>query len=104
MRPREMDGSFMKDFDPLKGWKGFQEGNAAQYTWYVPHDIQGLINLMGIDLFNERLEKTFIESRKTQFGGEKRLIVFPVSRNCIIKEINPACMMPGYSTIPANRG
>ena len=90
-----MDGSFMKDFDPLKGWKGFQEGNAAQYTWYVPHDIQGLINLMGIDLFNERLEKTFIESRKTQF---------PVSRNYTIKEINPAYTMLGYSTIPANRG
>lgn len=76
MRPREMDGSFMKDFDPLKGWKGFQEGNAAQYTWYVPHDIQGLTELMGIDLFNERLENTFIESRKTLFGGGKEIDSF----------------------------
>ena len=35
---------------------------------------------------------------------EKRLIVFPVSRNYTIKEINPAYTMLGYSTIPANRG
>ena len=31
---------------------------------------------MGIDLFNERLEKTFIESRKTQFGGGKEIDSF----------------------------
>lgn len=94
----------MKDFDPLKGWKGFQEGNAAQYTWYVPHDIQGLINLMGIDLFNERLEKHLSNPGKHSLVEEKRLIVFPVSRNYTIKEINPAYTMLGYSTIPANRG
>lgn len=76
MRPREEDGTFMKDFDPMKGWKGFQEGNAAQYAWYVPHDIQSLISLMGLELFNERLENTFAESRKTQFGGGKEIDSF----------------------------
>ena len=76
MRPREEDGTFMKDFDPMKGWKGFQEGNAAQYTWYVPHDVKNLISLMGIDVFNERLENTFAESRKTLFGGGKEIDSF----------------------------
>ena len=60
----------------MKGWKGFQESNAAQYTWYVPHDVKGLINLMGKDLFNERLEYTFVESRKTLFGGGKEIDSF----------------------------
>ncbi|WP_026207900.1 GH92 family glycosyl hydrolase [Butyricimonas synergistica] len=76
MRPREEDGTFMQDFDPMKGWKGFQEGNAAQYTWYVPHDIKGLIDLMGLELFNERLENTFTESRHTLFGGGKEIDSF----------------------------
>lgn len=76
MRPREEDGTFMLDFDPMKGWKGFQEGNAAQYTWYVPHDIKSLIDLMGLELFNERLENTFAESRHTLFGGGKEIDSF----------------------------
>ncbi|WP_065218524.1 MULTISPECIES: GH92 family glycosyl hydrolase [Butyricimonas] len=76
MRPREENGTFMQDFDPMKGWKGFQEGNAAQYTWYVPHDIKGLIDLMGLELFNERLENTFTESRHTFFGGGKEIDSF----------------------------
>jgi putative alpha-1,2-mannosidase len=29
------------------GQNGFQEGNAAQYTWMVPFDVAGLINALG---------------------------------------------------------
>ncbi|MHC1702457.1 MAG: GH92 family glycosyl hydrolase [Tenuifilaceae bacterium] len=76
IRPKEQDSTFIKDFDPMKAWLGFQEGNAYQYTWYVPHDIEGLISLLGIDLFNQRLELTFIESRKTGFGGGKNIDSF----------------------------
>lgn len=32
IRPREESGEFMKDFDPMKAWLGFQEGNAAQLS------------------------------------------------------------------------
>jgi len=53
----------------MKAWIGFQEGNAFQYTWYVPHDVAGLIRLMGKDEFNRRLEHVFDTSRKTRFGG-----------------------------------
>ena len=76
MRPREKDGSFLKDFDPMKAWVGFQEGNAYQYTWLVPHDVDRLIDLMGRDLFNERLENTFRESRKSLFGGGQEVDSF----------------------------
>ncbi|MBR9998112.1 MAG: GH92 family glycosyl hydrolase [Cyclobacteriaceae bacterium] len=74
--PREMDGSFMQDFDPMVPWKGFQEGNGFQYTWYVPHDVNGLIGLMGRDLFNERLDMMFTEARKSGFGGGKEIHSF----------------------------
>lgn len=76
IRPKLPNGEFIKDFDPMKGWDGFQEGNAYQYTWYVPHDPAGLIAKMGIETFNERLEKTFIESRKSIFGGGKEIHSF----------------------------
>ncbi len=76
IRPKLENGNFMKDFDPMKGWKGFQEGNGYQYTWYVPHDQAGLIDAIGKDLFNERLEKTFTESQKSTFGGGKEVDSF----------------------------
>ncbi len=69
IRPKMADGTFIPNFDPMKAWIGFQEGNAFQYTWYVPHDVAGLIRLMGKDEFNRRLEHVFDTSRKTRFGG-----------------------------------
>ena len=39
---------------------GFIEGNTWVYSWFVPHDPQGLINLMGgYEAFNTRLEECF---------------------------------------------
>ena len=69
IRPKLADGSFIENFDPMKGWDGFQEGNAYQYTWYVPHDPAGLIGLIGKPLFNERLETMFKDAQKSMFGG-----------------------------------
>lgn len=46
MRPKNKDGSFIEPFNPLE-LKGFCEGNGWGYTFYVPHDIPGLIDLMG---------------------------------------------------------
>ena len=76
IRPKLPDGEFIKDFDPMKAWDGFQEGNAYQFTWFVPHDIAGLMKNIGKDLFNERLEKTFEESRKSLFGGGEEIDSF----------------------------
>ncbi len=52
MAPKTADGKWIVPFDPkLSGGQGgrdyFAEMNSWIYTWYVTHDIQGLINLMG---------------------------------------------------------
>ena len=69
IRPRLEKGGFIPEFDELKPWNGFQEGNAYQFTWYVPHDVAGLVDLVGKPLFNERLETMFIDAQKSLFGG-----------------------------------
>jgi putative alpha-1,2-mannosidase len=60
----------------MEPWRGFQEGNAFQYTWYVPHDPAGIFDLVGVDLVNERLEMMFTEARKSLFGGGKEIDSF----------------------------
>lgn len=48
MRPKLSDGSFKKDFDVLSTHgQGFIEGNAWNYSLYVPHNINKMIELMG---------------------------------------------------------
>ncbi len=48
MRPRKNDGTFRKDFDVLSTHgQGFIEGNAWNYSLYVPHDPDALISLSG---------------------------------------------------------
>ena len=48
MRPRLSDGTFKKEFDVLETeGQGFIEGNAWNYSLYVPHDPDALIALMG---------------------------------------------------------
>src|SRR5690606_32698964 len=51
---------------------GWVEGNAAQYTWFVPHDIQGLINLMGgAGKFTEKLNHSFETAQAHHFTSGK---------------------------------
>ncbi len=45
--PRDADGAFMQTPITENGQSGFQEGNAAQYTWMVPQDLRDLIAAMG---------------------------------------------------------
>lgn len=48
MRPRLSDGSFRKEFDPLRTIdEGFIEGNAWNYSLYVPQNPTALIQMMG---------------------------------------------------------
>ncbi len=48
MRPRMSDGSFKKDFDVLSTHgQGFIEGNAWNYSLFVPHQPVEMIRLMG---------------------------------------------------------
>jgi len=63
VRGRMSDGSWRPDFDPLYSHhtnSDFTEGNGWQYTWLVPHDVEGLISLFGgRDQFVERLDSLF---------------------------------------------
>lgn len=66
-RPIDGDGSFLTPFDPQAGENfsaapGFHEGSAWNYTFYVPHDVAGLTELMGgRRRFVEKLQMVFDE-------------------------------------------
>ncbi len=76
IRPKDTNGKFIQKFDPLAPWRGFQEGNAVQYTFYVPHQPEELVKMLGQETFNNRLDSIFIESQKNIFGGGKEVDAF----------------------------
>jgi predicted alpha-1,2-mannosidase len=51
MRARKSDGAFREPFDPNASGYGtdYTEGNAWQYSYYVPQDVAGLIDAHGGD-------------------------------------------------------
>jgi len=70
MRPRLRNGNWLTPFDPLategsgnwsgSGGPGFVEGNAWQYTWFVPHAMAGLISRFGSSsVFAAKLDSCF---------------------------------------------
>ena len=60
-RPRYRDGTFKKDFDVLQTYgEGFIEGNSWNFSFHVPHDVNGLIKLMGGEKeFLRKLDELF---------------------------------------------
>ena len=67
LRPLLPDGSFLAPFNPRQGENfepcpGFHEGSAWNYTFFVPHDVEGLIKLMGGNkAFVNKLQMVFDE-------------------------------------------
>ena len=76
MHPRLRNGDFIANFDPMQVWRGFQEGNAVQYTFYVPHTPEELIRKVGQDEFNKRLNDIFTASQPQIFSGGKEIDAF----------------------------
>ncbi|ANH83855.1 alpha-mannosidase [Niabella ginsenosidivorans] len=76
VRPRLANGKFITPFDPSQPWRGFQEGNAWQYTYFVPHDIEALVQKMGQQTFNKRLDSIFTIAQKSLFGGGATIDAF----------------------------
>ena len=76
VRPRIPGGAWIDNFDPLESWRGFQEGNAVQYTFFVPQEPDSLIARMGGERFNTILDSIFTEARKSIFGGGKVAYAF----------------------------
>ena len=63
MRGRDSKGNWRTPFDPQGFVQGgdFTEGTSWQYSWYVPHDVPGLIKLFGgKKKFCEKLDKLFV--------------------------------------------
>ncbi len=60
-RPKYTDGSFKKDFDILQTYgEGFIEGNSLNFSFHVPHDVFGMIKLMGGEnVFIKKLDNLF---------------------------------------------
>lgn len=62
MRARKRDGSFREPFDPTVSGYGsdYTEGNAWQYSWYVPQDVAGLTAALGGDAkLVDKLDQVF---------------------------------------------
>jgi len=76
IHPKWEDGRFIENFKPSEVWRGFQEGNAWQYTFYVPHEPESLIEKVGKTNFNMRLDSIFTTSQKNNFGGGTKLDAF----------------------------
>ena len=65
MRPR-LNGGWLSPFDPSEINFHYTEANAWQYTFYVPQDVEGLIELMGgREAFAARLDELFTTSSET---------------------------------------
>jgi predicted alpha-1,2-mannosidase len=63
MRPR--DDKFMSPFDPYKVDHNYTEGNAWQYSFYVPQDISGWMKLLGgKEKLAEKLDSLFTTTSK----------------------------------------
>ncbi|WP_205510679.1 GH92 family glycosyl hydrolase [Longitalea arenae] len=76
VRPKMANGAFIDNFDPSQPWRGFQEGNAWQYTYFVPQDPKALIAKVGAHTFNSRLDSTFVIAEKALFGGGANIDAF----------------------------
>lgn len=76
IRPKLKNGNWMEPFDEFEtegsgdwigsGGPGYVEGNAWNYTWFVPHDVNGLIKLFGgADEFSKKLYESFTNGQFT---------------------------------------
>lgn len=71
IQPKDSLGQWTEPFDPLLYDNGYIEGNAAQFTWFVPHDLKGLFGLMGgTDTAVNRLQQQFEWSAWHRFCNE----------------------------------
>lgn len=78
VRPKYKNGKWLENFEPViknresTSWSwlgtGFVEGNAWQYTWMVPHDVNELVKMIGREEFNNRLNEGFKKSVASNFS------------------------------------
>lgn len=66
--PKDSLGRWLPEYTPFSA-QHWIEGNGWEYSFYVPHNVPGLIDAMGKDLFNNRLEEGFEKSEKYSFAA-----------------------------------
>jgi len=72
MRPKDSKGEWKPNFDThyFEHLGAFTEGTTWQYTWTVPHDVQGLVDLYGGDeQFITKLDSVFEYSGGKDYKG-----------------------------------
>jgi predicted alpha-1,2-mannosidase len=71
MVPKDRDGNWKSSYDPLLYDHGFIEANGVQSTWFVPHNLPALFDLMGgADSAMYRLNREFELTREYRFCNE----------------------------------
>jgi predicted alpha-1,2-mannosidase len=96
---RERGGKWAEPVDILRYEHGFNEGNAAQYSWFVPHDVPGLIALHGgTKKFSDKLNFAFTEARKHGFvsGKSENPVDQELNRRVYINYGNQPCMQTPF--------
>jgi predicted alpha-1,2-mannosidase len=93
--PKDSSGQWLADYNPFSG-KYFIEGNGWQYSFYVPHDIPGLVEMMGAGLFNSRLEEGFEKSVSEKFAAHAFDRYMPVPLEYYINMGNQVNMQAPY--------
>jgi len=62
----KMNGRWFEPFDPKEVNFNYTEANSWQYSFFVPQDVNGLINLLGDEeVLIDRLDKLFTENSET---------------------------------------
>lgn len=115
--PRAADGSFPgPDWGPDACCDGFQEGTATQYTWFVPHDMGGLLAALGppeevlarLDAFHAELDAG--AGRHAWLGNQPSLLTpwayhwlgEPVRAQDVVARALETLWHPGPTGLPGN--
>ncbi|MBR4779336.1 MAG: GH92 family glycosyl hydrolase [Bacteroidaceae bacterium] len=94
VRPRLKDGRWIENFNSMQVWRGFQEGNAWQYTFYVPHDVEALVAKVGAETFVARLDSIFTLSQPKIFSGGTEIGAFAGLRTLYNQGNQPCLHIP----------
>ena len=81
-RPKYKDGTFKKEFDVLQTYgEGFIEGNSFNFSFHVPHDVFGVMQLMGGDkVFVQKLDRLFAQPLDKKYYEDNE----DITEDCLI--------------------
>ena len=96
---KDLRGNWKEPFNILDYGNGWVEGNAAQYTWWVPHDVAGLADLMGgKEAMSAKLNNSFEMAREHDFvsGKSHSMETIKEYREVFINYGNQPCMQTAF--------